>query len=66
MGYKLTIHVSDGSSEEVDDIFETEQAALDEFDTWLDSWEVGKETLQMAGEDYIDADIEGCDIDEVQ
>lgn len=66
MGYKLTIHFSDGSSEEVDDIFETEQAALDEFDTWLDGWEVGKETLQLAGEDYIDADIEGCDIDEVQ
>ena len=29
MGYKLTIHFSDGSAEEVDDVFETEQAALD-------------------------------------
>lgn len=64
MSYKLTIHFSDGSSEEVDETFETEQDALDEYDSWLDSWGAGKETLQLAGEDYIDADIEGYDIDE--
>ena len=64
MSYKLTIHFSDGSSEEVDETFETEQDALDEYDSWLDSWGAGKETLQLAGEDYIDAEIEGYDIDE--
>lgn len=65
MGYKLTIHFTDGSSEEVSDIFETEQDALDEYDSWLDSWGAGRETLQLAGEDYIEADIEDYDIEEV-
>lgn len=65
MGYKLTIYFSDGSSTELDDIFETKRAALDEYDSWLDNWEAGKETLQLAGEDYKDADIEGYDINEV-
>ena len=64
MGYKLTIHFTDGSSEEVDEIFDTKQDALDEYDSWLDSWGAGKETLRLAGEDYIEADIDGCDIDE--
>lgn len=65
MGYKLTIYFTDGSSETVDEIFETEQEAMDEYNTWLDSWDVGRETLQLAGEDYIEADIDGYDIDEV-
>ena len=64
MSYRLTIHFSDGSSEEVDEVFETEQDALNEYDSWLDSWESGKETLKLAGEDYVDADIDGYDIDE--
>ena len=65
MCYKLTIYFTDGSSEEVSDIFETEQDALDEYDSWLDSWGAGRETLQLAGEDYIEADIDGYDIEEV-
>lgn len=65
MGYKLTIYFTDGRSEEVDEIFETEQDALDEYDNWLDSWGAGRESLQLAGEDYIEADIDGYDIDEV-
>lgn len=65
MGYKLTIYFTDGSSETVDEVFETEQAALDEYDSWLDSWGSGRETLQLAGEDYIKADIDGYNIDEV-
>ena len=64
MSYRLTIHFSDGSSEEIDEVFETEKDAQNEFSLWLDSWEVGKETLKLAGEDYVDADIEGYDIDE--
>ena len=65
MGYRLTIYFTDGSSEEVDDIFETEQDALDEYESWLDSWGSGRESLQLAGQDYIEADIDGYDIDEV-
>ncbi len=64
MGYKLTIYFTDGSSEEVDEIFETEEDALAEYNSWLDSWGAGRETLQLAGEDYIEADIEGYDIEE--
>lgn len=65
MGYKLTIYFTDGSSEEVSDIFETEQDAIDEYETWLDSWGAGRETLQLAGEDYVEADIDGYSIEEV-
>lgn len=64
MSYRLTIHFSDGSSEVVDEVFETEHDALNEYDSWLDSWESGKEILKLAGEDYVDADIDGYDIDE--
>lgn len=65
MGYKLTIYFTDGSSETVDEIFETEQDAMDEYNSWLDSWGAGRENLQLAGEDYIEADIDDYDIDEV-
>ena len=65
MGYKLTIYFTDGSSEEVFDIFETEQDAMDEYESWLDSWGAGRETLKLAGEDYIEADIDGYSIEEV-
>lgn len=64
MGYRLTIYFSDGSSEKVDEVFETEEEALDKYNSWLDSWSAGRETLQLAGEDYRDADIEGYYIDE--
>lgn len=65
MGYKLTIYFSDGSSEEVDEIFETEQDALDEYDSWLENWDAGREALQLAGREYIEADIDDYDIEEV-
>jgi hypothetical protein len=57
MAWKLNIHFSDGSSELVDEDFETEQDARNEFDSWLDSWGAGKKTLMLAGEDYVDVDI---------
>ena len=57
MAWKLKIRFSDGSSELVDEDFETEQEARNEFDSWLDSWSTGKKTLMRAGEDYVDADI---------
>ena len=65
MGYKLTIYFSDGASEEIDEIFETEQEALDVYDSWLDSWGEGTETLQLAGRDAISAEIDGYNIEEV-
>lgn len=65
MSYKLTIYFSDGTSEEVDEIFETEDDAMEEYDSWCNNWGAGKETLQLAGEEYCDADIDGYSIDEV-
>ena len=65
MGYRLTINFSDGSSEEFDEIFKTEEDAIAEYDSWLDSWGAGRETLMLAGESYSDADIEDYSIDEV-
>ena len=65
MGYKLTIYFTDGSYEEVDEIFETEEEAIDEYNSWLDSWGAGKETLQLAGKDYVDSDIDDYEIEEI-
>ena len=60
MSWKLKIFFSDGSDVIVDDDFETEQDAKDDYRAWLDNWDTGKETLMLAGEDYVDADIEDC------
>lgn len=65
MGYKLTINFNDGTSQEIDEVFATEQNAIAEYESWLDSWGAGRETLMLAGEDYSDADIEDYDIEEV-
>lgn len=62
MGWRLRINFDDGSDELVDDVFESEEDALAEYDSWLENWGAGRETLQLAGEDYSDADIEDCDI----
>lgn len=44
----------------VDEDFETEQDAQDEYESWQENWNAGRETLMIAGEDYVDADIEDC------
>lgn len=62
MAWKLEIYFSNGNSEVVDEDFETEQDAQNEYDSWLENWNVGKEHLMYAGEDYVDADIVDCDI----
>ena len=62
MGFRLKIHFSDSSSELVDDVFDTEEDAKDEFDSWVENWGVGRDTLKLAGEDYVDADIEDYEI----
>ena len=62
MAWKLKIYFTDGTSEIVDEDFDTEQDAENEYESWLDSWNAGRETLSLAGEDYSDADIEDCEI----
>ena len=62
MGWRLRINFNDGSDELVDDVFESEEDAMAEYDSWLENWVAGREVLQLAGEDYSDADIEDCDI----
>lgn len=62
MGWRLKINFSDGSNNLVDDVFDTREEAEDEFDSWLENWDAGRETLMLAGEDYCEADIEDCDI----
>lgn len=62
MGWRLQINFDDGTSELLDDIFSSEEDAQSEFDSWCDSWGAGRETLELAGEDYIEADIQDCDI----
>lgn len=62
MAWKLKIYFSDGSSELVDEAFETEQDAQDEYESWLTNWGAGRENLMLAGEDYCDADIEDYEI----
>ncbi len=54
----MQINFSDGSEELLDDIFDTEEEARDEYRTWLENWGAGRETLRLAGEDFVDADIE--------
>ena len=41
MGWRVRINFSDGSSELVDEIFDTELDAEAEYEEWLDSWEAG-------------------------
>lgn len=62
MGWRLKINFDDGMAELVDEVFDTEEDAQAEFNSWLENWNVGRETLMLAGEDYVDADIEDCDI----
>lgn len=62
MGWRLQINFSDGSSELVDEVFDTQEDAEAEYEDWVNNWGAGRETLVLAGEDYVDADIEDCDI----
>ena len=63
MAWKLQINFSDGSSELVDEDFKTKREAQEEYESWLENWGAGQETLMLAGdEDYCDADIVDCDI----
>lgn len=60
--YKLKIYFSDGTSEIDDEDYETKDAAIDGYESWLDNWNEGAEVLDEAGEDHSDADIIGYKI----
>ena len=60
--YKLKIYFSDGDTELVDENFETEADAQCEYDEWLEGYSAGREELELADEEYSDAEIIGCDI----
>lgn len=62
MGFRLKILFSDGTEELVDDIFDTEEDAEDEYNSSIENWGAGREALELAGEDFIDADIDDCEI----
>ena len=62
MGWRVRINFDDGTSELVDDVFDSEEDAESEYDSWLENWGAGKETLMLANEDYCDAEIVDCDI----
>lgn len=62
MAWRLELYFSDGTTELVDEEFETEEDARDDLQAWSDGWAAGAETLELAGEDYNDADIVGFDI----
>jgi len=62
MGWHVRVNFTDGSSEEVDEVFDSRTEAEAEADSWLDSWNAGRETLDLAGEPSCDADIQDFDI----
>ena len=62
MAWRLKLIYDDGTDEIVDDVFETEEDAERDYDAYLDNWAAGRESLKLAGEDYIEADIEDCEI----
>ena len=57
MGWRLRIIFSDGTTELVDEVFDTEEEAEDEAESWGDSWAEGAEVLEDAGEGFSEADI---------
>lgn len=57
MAWKLEIFFDDGNSELVDEDFETEEDAMEEYREWIENWGAGREVLELAGEPYSDAEI---------
>lgn len=62
-GYRLEIYFSDGTVEQVDEWFNTEAEAEEEYQSWLENYPAGQEVLYLAGdEDYNPRTIEGYNI----
>lgn len=62
MAWKLRLYLDDGSSFIDDDEYNSEEEAIDEFDSWVENWGVGAEALELAGEDYDSRDIVDYDV----
>ena len=62
MAWRLKIYFSDGSSEVDDDEYDSYDDARDAYDSWLEGYGAGRETLELAGEDFCDADIDDYEI----
>ncbi len=62
MAWRLKILFDDGTDSLLDEEFDTEQDARNEYQSWLDNWAEGRETPMLAGEDYDESDIEDCEI----
>ena len=62
MAWKLRLYLEDGSSFIDDDDYETEEDAIDGYDSWLENWGAGAETLELAGEAYDSRDIVDYDV----
>ena len=62
-GYRLEIYFSDGSVEQVDEWFDSEAEAYEEYESWLENFSVGEEILrELDDEDYTSATITGYNI----
>ena len=62
MSWRLKIILDDGTEELDDEFFDSEEEAEAKFEEWLACWSAGRETLKLAGREYIEADIEDCEI----
>ncbi len=62
MSWRVRINFDDGTSELVDEEFDTEEEAEEEYDSWLEGWGAGRDVLMLAGEEYSDKEIVDCDI----
>lgn len=58
MGWRVKVYFSDETEELVDDVFDSEEAAMEERDSWIENWGTGRSVLEEAGEDFCDADID--------
>lgn len=62
-GYRLEIYFSDDSVEQVDEWFDSEEEAYQEYQSWVENFPVGGEVLRELGdEDYTDKTITGYNI----
>ena len=62
MAWKLRLYLEDDSSFIDDDDYETEEDAIDGYDSWLENWGAGAETLELAGEEYDSSYIVDYDV----
>lgn len=62
MSFRVTIEFDDGTSEDIDEVFETEEDAEEAAMQWSSDYSQGRDYLEEAGEDYCDANVIGWSI----